>query len=445
VLKIVLNTPAMQQHVRCIGSSAGLACTVYTLLLPATAEAAVVLQLPPDRHPESWDLAAAAELAAGFSSLAMGTGVEPLWAALESGGCGSGSGSGGGGRGSGGRGRGSSSGGRGSSSGSRGSSSFSSAGLMAGLRFVQSSAKLVCHMPFASSVGTQAQAGSDFWQAYWLTAQLSCAIVALKPWSQQEGSVARALTFQHQLQRARLLQQALPRLAGLVRMALAALGRRPTATSGAASFACTEVHLCSLCTAMESSLELLQLLCYQQSSKQPLSATLEALPVWYDSAAAALQALPAAAEAASRMQPNSPMQGMSAPSLSSANELAGAVEALVLAAGLACGKVGSSLQAQPLLPGSMPVPGTVATAAKAAWQLHTAGCRLVCWLAEESSRIQLLPHLHAPAAQLSVLQSAPCAFKLLMCMSQRSQQAASAHRASPDTSEACPSHTLLTR
>jgi len=118
----------MEEHSSCISGNAALACSLFKVLVPAITEAAVVLQLPPERHPDSWDWAAAAQVAGAIASLFMEAGgKQALQAALH-----------------------------GLSSGS-GSSGSGGDGLGARLRLLQSAAQLVFYMPSVGVSSSQAE------------------------------------------------------------------------------------------------------------------------------------------------------------------------------------------------------------------------------------------------------------------------------------------------
>lgn len=265
----------------------------------------------------------------------------------------------------------------------------------------------------------------------------------------QEGSASGAPSWHQRLQLARLLQQALPRLTDVLRWALTALGSQPTAPGGDTSINWS--HVCSICPTFGNSLWALDELCPLPTPHTPLATTLEALAVHCSCAAAALQALPSVADTVSCLQQLTQVRRISAAKSKPALALADSIDKFVLSAGYACrttaSSVGSGILAQQQPVDSLPLAVTITAAAADVWQLHSATCRLVNWLPSQEGRCsELLPGLHAPAAQLALLTHAITVFKQLLLLHQRSQQAAGTLGPGPSSrSEAGNSHIILSR
>jgi len=161
--------------------------------------------------------------------------------------------------------------------------------------------------------------------------------------------------------------------------------------------------------------------------------------------------LPATVEADSQLQAALQVQRASADNLACTALLGMHINSLALTAVEACTDASAGISNAPLAqqapPGSsMPAPGAVATAATAVWQLHTAFCRLVNWLAnEEGNCSELLPQLHEPDAQLAMLSHLADTFRQLMLLHQCIKQAATASTVPGSSSEADTQHTLSTR
>jgi len=373
----------------------------------------VALQLPPERRPPGWDWEAAADLAAAFSHLA-GTseGSSALLEALQ-GSSGSRDGSG-------------RVGGGGSGMGGAGAAMDPVGGVLG--RLLRSTAQLVLQMPSWPVVAANHE---RILAACWLSGQLGHAAKASNDLyeAQRPGAAAAAAAFKlpaalsrEQLQLASLLQQAAPKVSAALSQLLACQGSVP------ASVGC----LATTCEALDS----VVLFADQLSPKisgQPHAVTLELLPAWCMSAVAAIQALPIALQAAELVQHVG--QGDSQVQerfLCSAFRLVACMDITAHGSAVSCMQAAENFRSgwvqTPHVPGGMPPAGSWSSAADALWQLHTASCRLINWLAatgNEDPLSSLLTFLKHPAGQLNLLARPLYTMKEMMRLHQSCQEACS--------------------